>query len=239
MIPTIGGEPYYYLGFVNVAQRFAFEAMEALPDYQKSVRSIKRLAETNLINGYYEASSKYLHFLENTLFYRKWAKETRTYLYDDAKIDAHPEWGEIRRFSTDKDFLFSSQEKDMMLGIFFQQHINHRMAYEYLMAYVLLTKNIRDFPVYFRLKKDFNYKEIPKSWQEAIVYIWGLSNNDMETIPVPISKSIKQEVADYAKIYTSVESPESILKKQFSGTYWFYLHFRDYNQTNTENTLQY
>jgi len=34
-IPMIAGEVYYHLGFINTAQRYAFEAMEALPDYQK------------------------------------------------------------------------------------------------------------------------------------------------------------------------------------------------------------
>jgi hypothetical protein len=239
MIPTVAGEPYYYLGFVNTAQRFAFEAMEAMPDYQKSVRSIKRLAETNLINGYYEAASKYLYLLENTLFYRKWAKETRSYLYDDAKIEAHSEWGKIRRFQTERDFLFSSREKDMMLGIFFQQNPDNRMAYEYLMAHTLLSKDVRNFPLYFQLKKDFSYPEIPKSWQEALVYIWGLTNSDMDAIPFPVGKSVKQNVANYANIYTSMESPEPVLRKQFPKTYWYYYHFRDYGQTNTENPLQY
>ena len=240
MIPTVGGEPYYYLGFVNTAQRFAFEAMEALPDYQKSVRSIKRLAETNLINGHYEIASKYLHLLENTLFYRKWAKETRTFLYDEAKIDAHPEWGKIRRFQTSEDFLFSSKEKDMMLGAFFQQHPDNRMAYEYLMAYTLLTKDIRNFPIYFQLKKDFTYSEIPKSYQEALVYIWGLQHDVMDdSIPFPVSNSVKQGAIAYANIYTSIQSPEPALRKQFSKTYWYYLHFRDYNQANTTSQLHY
>ena len=240
MIPTVGGEPYYHLGFINTAQRFAFEAMEALPDYQKSVRSIKRLAETNLINGNYEVASKYLHLLENTLFYRKWAKEARTYLYNDAKIETHPEWGELRRFQTDRDFLFSNKETDMMLGIFFQQQPDNRMAYEYLMAYTLLIKDIPNFPVYFQLKKDFTYNEIPKSWQEALVYIWGLQHNVMDdSFPFPVRNSVKQNALDYAKIYTSTESPEPALRKHFSKTYWYYLHFRDFKQTNTEQMPQY
>ena len=239
MIPMAGGEPYYYLGFVNTAQRFAFEAMEAFPDYQKSVRSIKRLAETNLINGYYEVASKYLYLLEKTLFYRSWAKQTRTFLYDDAKIEAHPEWGKIRRFQTKDDFLFSSKEKDMMLGIFFQQNPDNRMAYEYLMAYTLLTKDIHNFPIFFQLKKNFSYYEIPKSWQEALVYIWGLTNNDWNDIPFPVSKTIRQNVINYAKIYTSMESPEPVLRKQFPKTYWYYFHFHDYNQINAESSLQY
>jgi len=239
MISMVGGEPYYYLGFVNTAQRFAFEAMESFPDYQKSVRSIKRLAETNLINGYYEVASKYLYLLEHTLFYRNWAKETRTFLYDETKIESHPEWGDIRRFQTENDFLFSSREKDMMLGIFFQQNPDNRMAYEYLLAHALLTKDIRNFPLFFQLKKNFTYHEIPKSWQEALLYIWGSSNNDWDAIPFPVSKSIKQNVINYANIYTSMESPEPVLQKQFLKTYWYYFHFRDYNQVNAESSLQY
>ena len=239
MIPMVAGEPYYHLGFVNTAQRFAFEAMEAFPDYKKSVRAIKRLAETNLINGYYEAAAKYLNILEHTRFYKKWARETRTYLYNDAKIYAHPEWGVIRRFQTKDDFLFASNEKDMMLGIFFQQHPDNRMAYEYLMAYTLLVKDIKNFPTYFQMKKNFSYPQIPKSWQEALVYIWGLSNDDLNAIPFPIDNSVKQQVTAYAKTYTAMQSPEPVLQKQYSQTYWYYFHFRKYNQTKTEQSFQY
>jgi len=239
MIPAVAGEIYWYLGFVNTAQRFTFESMEALPGYQKSVRSVKRLAETNLINEYYETSEKYLSILEKTLFYRKWAKETRTYINNDIKIYMHPEWSEIRRFRTNVDFMHSNAEKDMMLGVIFQQNIGHRMAYEYLMAYTLLTKNIESFPVYFRLKKDFAYNEIPKAWQETLVYIWGLKNDDMESIPIPISNTVKNDVMNYARIYTSQQSPEQTLRNQFSKTYWYYYHFHDYKQKKSESSPQY
>ena len=239
MIPMIAGEAYWHLGFVNTAQRFVFEAQESFPDYQKSVRTIKRMAETNLVNGYYEATSKYLFLLENTLFYRKWAKETRAFLYNEEKIITHPEWGKIKSFQVERDFLFSGREKDKMLGIFFQHNRDNRMAYEYLLAYTLLSKDVRNFPVYFQFRKNFTYREIPKSYQEALVYIWGLSNNDFDSMPFTISASVKQQVLSYAQIYTSMENPEPVLKKQFSKSYWYYLHFRDYNQTSVESQLQY
>ncbi|MCO7111572.1 DUF6057 family protein [Bacteroides uniformis] len=44
-LPT--SEAYYHLGMVNTAQRFTFEAMEAIPNFNKSGRCFKRLAETN------------------------------------------------------------------------------------------------------------------------------------------------------------------------------------------------
>jgi hypothetical protein len=62
----------------------------------------------------------------------------------------------------------------------------------------------------------------------------------MRDIPaIAISKSIKQDVENYAKIYTSMESPKPVLQKQFPKTYWYYYHFSDDKQTNTEVSLQY
>ena len=84
------GEIYFYLGLINTAQRFAFEAMEAIPDYNKSARMIKRLAETNLINGEYEVARKYLQMLDKTIFYRPWAQQALAMLGDEKQIDAHP-----------------------------------------------------------------------------------------------------------------------------------------------------
>ena len=240
MISTVGGEPYYYLGFVNTAQRFAFEAMEALPDYQKSVRSIKRLVETNLINGYYEVAGKYLYFLENTLYYKKWAKDTRSYLHNEEKINSHPEWGDIRRFQIKEDFLFSKEDKDIMLAMFFQQCRDNRMAYEYLTSITLLSKNIKDFPSYYNLKKDFTYSIIPKSHQEALVYIWGLSHEVLsESMPFQINNSVRLAVESYANIYTRNQNPESLLKQRFSKTFWYYLHFRQINKPNENTPYQY
>lgn len=94
----LNGEIYFHLGLVNTAQRFAFEAMEAIPNYNKSARVVKRLAETNLINGEYEVARKYLQMLEKTIFYRPWAKRTIAMLGDEKQIDSHPLYGTLRQY---------------------------------------------------------------------------------------------------------------------------------------------
>lgn len=226
--PLVSGEIYYHLGFVNTAQRFAFEAMEAIPDYQKNVRSIKRLAETNLINGEYAVAGKYLRMLQHTFFYKAWANETLACLADEAKIGANPEWAELRKYRTKTDFLFSEREADMMLGILLQQEPTNRAAYEYLMAYCLLTKDLQHFLSYYPLGKEIGYRPIPTAYQEALIYIWGLTNSDpSKNIPYPVSDEIKQQVQAYGAIYTSYQHAEPMLRKQYEGSYWYYLHFRN------------
>lgn len=198
----MAGEIYYHLGLVNTAQRLAFEGMEAIPDYQKSVRSIRRLAETNLINGHYEVANKYLSLLKQTLFYKKWAEEAATYLYNEEKINAHPEWGKLRQFRPKKDFLFSEQEKDQMLGLLYQNNTNNRMAYEYLLAYTLLVKDLLHFYEYYRLLENKKQDEaIPKSYQEALVFISGKAN-------------------------FKAGQNEEVFYKQYGKTYWYYLLYK-------------
>lgn len=226
-IPMISGEVYYHLGFINTAQRFAFEAMESLPNYWKSGRSVKRLAETNLINGQYEAARKYLIILQHTFFYKAWANYVIGFLEDEEGINSHPEWGTLRKHRTKTDFFDSEQEKDMMLGILLQQDMTHYMAYEYLLAYCLLTKDLKRFEEYFPLGMELRYARLPVSYQEALLYIWSLTHEDpFRTVPYPISEAVMQNLATYQNLYLNSSNPEEVLKKNHSGTYWYYLHFR-------------
>jgi len=223
-IPMIAGEVYYHLGFINTAQRYAFEAMEALPDYQKSVRSVMRLAETNIINGNYEVAGKYLRLLQKTFYYRGWATNAMNTMKDEKLIAQHPEWGRLRQCRTQEDFLFSEGEKDMMLGVLFRQNVENRMAFEYLMAYTLLSKDLKHFLQYFPLSESLKYRAIPKSYQEALYYAWSKTNNDpTKEIPYPISVATKQRFQAFQKSPGQANSSSG--KNEFSDTYWYYLYF--------------
>jgi len=113
------GEIYFHLGLVNTAQRLAFEAMEAIPNYNKSARVLKRLVETNMINGQYKVAEKYIRMLEKTIFYRPWAGRMRAMLGDEKAINAHPLYGTLRRYRLQEDFLFSDTELDRICGQLF------------------------------------------------------------------------------------------------------------------------
>ena len=137
--PMPTAEAFYQLGMIYVAQRTVFEAQEAILDFQKSARCYKRLAQTNLINGNYEVARKYLMALQKTLFYREWANETLSLLGNEDAINKHPEYGRLRQFAYDKDFYFSDHVTPDMLESLFFSNTDNRLAYEYLMAYYMLT----------------------------------------------------------------------------------------------------
>lgn len=136
-LPT--AEAFYQLGMITVAQRTVFEAQEAILDFQKSCRCYKRLAETNLILGSYEVARKYLMALQKTLFYREWANETLSLLGDEKAIDKHPEYGRLRQMTYKEDFYFGGHVTPDMLENLLASNTDNRLAYEYLVAYYMLT----------------------------------------------------------------------------------------------------
>ena len=137
--PMPTAEAFYQLGMINVAQRTVFEAQEAILDFQKSGRCYKRLAQTNLIIGSYEVARKYLMALQKTLFYREWANETLSLLGDEVAIAKHPEYGRLRKWAYKDNFFFSDHVTPEMLESLYSGCTDNSMAYQYLIAYYMLT----------------------------------------------------------------------------------------------------
>lgn len=137
--PMPTAEAFYQLGMINVAQRTVFEAQEAILDFQKSGRCYKRLAQTNLINGNYEVARKYLMALQKTLFYSDWANETLPLLGDEDTIAKHPEYGRLRKWAYKDNFFFSDHVTPEMLESLYSGCTDNSMAYQYLIAYYMLT----------------------------------------------------------------------------------------------------
>lgn len=89
-------EVYLRVGFVTMSQRNAFEAMEGIPNCNKSARSLYRLVETNLITGQYEVALKYITILEHTLMYRSWANKMRRLVEHPQRIRNHVFYHELQ-----------------------------------------------------------------------------------------------------------------------------------------------
>lgn len=225
-LPYVLSEVYYRLGMTNAAERTSYEAMEAIPNYKKSARTLKRVAEANLINGNYAVAAKFIRMLQHTLFYKDWANEAAKLLYNDRLVAAHPEYGRLRSWGYQDDFLFSEQEKDMMFGLLLTRQPANRMAFEYLMAYELLNKNLELFMKYYPLGKNMGYQAIPTHYQEALVYMWTQTHPNFEGMPWSIDERVARSVADFATHYLRDTHPEPYLRSNYGGTYWYYLLYR-------------
>lgn len=129
-------------GQTAAAQVYVFEAQECIPDYQKSARCYRRLAETAIVMGTYEVAEKYLSALSHTLFYSSWARNAMTYLGDEQKIASHDVWGRQRDYMYDEDFYYDVNNFALMLYRLVKANPNNVVAQNLLVAYqALANKN--------------------------------------------------------------------------------------------------
>ena len=221
--PVSTGEIYWHLGMVNTAQRFAFEAQEAIPDFQKSARCYKRLVETNIINGDLDVAHKYLSTLENALFYRRWARETRALLDAGTIFENRPELARAKALRLkEHDFLFSDTEMDSMLGLLFVENAENDLALRYLLSWCLLKKDLDRFAEVISL---LQAPEMPKSYQEALLLRWVLTHPDFQGIPSYLSPAHIQRISQFIGD-ARADAPEETMRRKYGDTYWFYYYYR-------------
>ena len=212
------GEIYFHLGLINTAQRLAFEAMEAIPNYNKSARVVKRLAETNIINGQYKIAEKYLHMLEKTVFYRPWAQRMIAILGNEQAINADPLYGTLRQYKLQKDLFFSDGELDNICGQLFLHNNQNLMAAQYLLMLPLLDRDIERFMSYVKVVQN-HVQYNPRSCQEAIAFAF-MRRGQMPPQGI-VNQMILNDMNDFARIYSNNRTSPELYR--FRNTVWNYL----------------
>ena len=222
--PVFTSEVFYRLGMVNDAERYMFEAQEAIPNFRKSARLTRRIAECEIINGNYEVVAKLLRRLQKTLFYSNWANQMMALLGNEKAINRHPIYGKLRKYREKKqDFLFSDREMDQMLGLLFLNDKSNKMAYEYLMCYVLLQRDFNKFMQYYPLGRFVDYDHIPRSFQEILIEQWMKTHNDPRTIPYSVDAQNVNNTLNFIQIYLRNPKDPQLSQQPYVSNAWYYM----------------
>lgn len=223
-----GSEVFYHLGFTNEANHWAFEALTASKNGENP-RLLKRLVQTAIINEDYAFAEKYLRILKSSLFYRGWAKEHLSLLKDQEHIK-NLSWVSEKRSQWVKNDFLSGRKAPANLPLFFDEHPENKMAFEYMMMYYLLTKNISEFMDHIGRTADYDYKSLPAVFEEAVLVYLNMHEADRETYQkYPIKRETYLRFNDYSEVFQAYskypQQQKRALLKKFGNTYWYYFHF--------------
>lgn len=227
LIPLFGQEVYYQMGLMNESVRWAFEASVANPQGTQS-RLLRRLAQANLVNRKYEVAGKYLTLLEQSLYYRRWARQMKLSLSDT--LSDNLVWVKSKRDLLPQEDFFSRGHPILFLEDYVALQPGNKMAFEYLMAYFLLTKDLKAVMDYMPQLFNHNYAKFPSLLAQVVVLYLATHPQDADLIksyPVP-SDVFKQFELFHSVLRTHQANPEvakAMLKKDFGNTVWYYLQF--------------
>ena len=233
--PVSTAEIFFRLGMVNDAERYMFEAQEAIPNYRKSARLTRRIIECEIINGNYQVAAKLLRRLQKTLFYSNWANQTMALLGNEKAINRHPIYGKLRKYREKKqDFLFSDREMDQMLGLLFLNDKSNKMAYEYLMCYVLLQCDLNKFMQYYPLGRFVGYDHIPRSFQEILIGNWMKTHSDPRTIPYSVDAQNVNNTLNFIQLYMQNPKDPQLSQQPYVSNAWYYMVIQDKEEAKKE-----
>jgi len=219
-----GGEVFSQLAYNNESIHWAFESLVA---EGLNPRSLKKLTVGCIVNGNYDIAGKYLSLLNRTIFYRKWARRHIRYLRDPDLAEEDIEITRYRNLLARSNFF--SEVNGLNLQDLLKNHPENQMAYEYLLASLLLDRNLDDFAKVVLNMRSFGYENLPLHIEEALIFYNFYEKKEI----IPEGYSFRQETIDrfndYARLYTRLRSNRdaaaSELGKKYGKTYWYYLQF--------------
>jgi hypothetical protein len=221
-----GGEVFSQLAYNNESIHWAFESLVAKG---MNPRSLKKLAVGFTVNGNYDIAGKYLSLLDRTLFYRKWAERHIRYLYNPDLGEEDPEITQYRDLLVRSNFF--SEVNGLNLQDLLKSHPENSMAYEYLLASLLLDRNLDVFAKVVLDLKYHGYSRMPLHIEEALIFYNFYEHQKV----IPEGYSFSQETInrfnDYARTYTMFRTDRKVaayeLGKKYGKTYWYYLQFHN------------
>ncbi len=157
---------FYTAGLINEAHRWAYESMVGRGFRPEN---LKMLIKTDLINGHYTMAKKYLGILKQTLHYRSWAKKYERLLNHPGLISADQELGGKMKIKPVKDFQISIRNPQTNLQLLLDSNPYNKTAFEYLMAWYMLEKNITTLGDEAGRMRKLSYPGIPRHIEEALI----------------------------------------------------------------------
>jgi hypothetical protein len=221
---------YFDLGIMNMAEG---TLSEAVAKYAERPMILKRLAITNMVKGNIGAAKVFLSALEKTLFHSKWARKYLQKIKLDHTLSNDPEIRQIRNIALEKNVASFRYDPEQLLLALLQKNRKNKMAFEYLMAWYLVTAQLDKFVLHLYRLDDFDYPGIPRHYEEAILLFQELRAKKVTIKGRKISKETQDRARNFANICSQYQGPgvENSMKAMYAtapdfiDTYFFYFNF--------------
>lgn len=208
---------YEDLGYVNEAQRWEFEAMVV---WGETAPHLLNLARYNIVNERPAVAQRYINLLKQSLFYKTAAENLEKQLPTGKVTDLRTSLPHDESPARFANVINIGPELQYLC----EQDSTNRMAFEYLMGYLLLSNDVVRFADNLKFIRNFSYDKMPPLYEEALyIYKLGVGEEIFAQTGFPISKQTEKRFKQYYSLYTHKDMQK--LKAEFGNTYWYYLNF--------------
>ena len=211
------------LGLINMAQKNFAECMEV---YGEHPLILKRLALINMVKGNIGAAKIYLGALGKTLFDADWARDYLARLQSDPNLSTDKDIQQLRCVSLKKDHPTVFLANENMFLTLLSENSKNRMAFEYLMSWYLLTKQLDKLVGNIGRLKELGYSQIPRHYEEGLlIYAYG-KNEAVFLHGYDAGPEARRQIEGFSTIFNSYggnkQAASHKLAEDYGGSYFFY-----------------
>ncbi len=214
------------LGIVNVAEEVG---LEFLPMTDNSPYILKQLALINIVKRQIETARVYLGALSRNLIYGREARDILQRLESDPELENDERIRYLRSVMMTNDHEYVTYDEELLLDELLRRNRYNKMAFEYLMAHYLLSRQLDKLVENLPRLDDFGYEDIPRHYQEAIVLYVGITRKEVDPGGRQIDAEVISRYDEFLKIGQNMnnnrELMRAVLAKKFANTYFFYYMF--------------
>jgi hypothetical protein len=230
------------LGLVNESQHWAHEAFEhkgASPDL------LKRLGKIYMVKGNPEAARRYFLNLKHVPFQGSMADYYLHLNEIPGGCTQDDECRTIQSMMPTEDLISRWKSGSPKLSLLLKRNPSNKMAFEYMIADLLLTGNLREIFDHLGDFETFHYAQIPRHVQEAVIFAASVNPKiSTDILQSYVTQNNFQRFLKYRKILVSHQGDRDgairDLSGQYDDTYWYYLMFvkPPTRQSESQNEFQ-
>jgi Family of unknown function (DUF6057) len=221
-------ELFIELGNINTAEKMAGELL-ATEGNLGTV--LEKLAWINIIKSQNETAQVYLNVLRKDPIYHDVARGMLDGLRDGFAPDRAAWIDRIRScMPTDPYGVTYGGSVEQILTGLLEQNPHNKMAFEYLMACHLLTRQLDKVIANLGRLADFDYDGIPTYYEEAILISHTMRRQPIDPAALGISPATYERYKSFLQISRSLQAAKqqgalNRLVREFGSSYFFYYGF--------------
>ncbi len=218
---------YIELGVVNMGESALIESIERLGERPMI---LKRIALINMVKGKLATARVYLGALSKTIFDSEWAEHYLSVLQSEQSLFADEQVRRLKERMMESDYGFASYSPEKILLLLLEKNRKNQMAFEYLMAWYLLTVQLEEFVQNLWRLDDFGYSRIPRYYEEAILIYEVLTSSKVDLGGRRISPQTYERARGFSDISNRLRGSDQLTVmhttiRDYGDSYFFYYNF--------------
>ncbi|MGD0591169.1 MAG: DUF6057 family protein [Bacteroidota bacterium] len=215
------------LGLVNESQHYAHEALERRGP---TADLLKRLGMVYMLKGDYKAARRFFLNLKDVPFQGKTAEYLLRLNENPGELTNDLGCKYIQLVMPHEDLISRGKASSPKLELLLKRNQNNKMAFEYMIADLLLTGNFNELLDHLSDFNSLGYSQLPRHVQEAVIFIASMDPNfGSDQLKKWVQLSNFKRFLEYRQILISHKGDRNgamqDLKDRYADTYWYYFMF--------------